>query len=242
MDIKKIESLQFITDFKKKLRKKQYANSTIIAMETAKLFRDLIKELSKDVISKQGSSFNDLLSVLRALGKSFIAVDPLQFSVGNIIKRILHIVREEYNKISTLDDKIEKENDTKKIRLMRMTSLNNLIDYNNLKLSQTPKLNSKTSVKSITDEDAEESNDYTTTQPNEEMKEHMQTIIMNIDELMDELESISDLIKDQSYEHINDNDIILTANHSDQLEEFFIEAAKVKSFHVIIAESSPSLK
>jgi translation initiation factor 2B subunit (eIF-2B alpha/beta/delta family) len=88
MDIKKIENLQFITDFKKKLRKKQYPNSTIIAIETAKLFRDLINELSKFIIKNSGGSFRDLLSVLRSLGKSFISVDPLQFVIGNIIKRV----------------------------------------------------------------------------------------------------------------------------------------------------------
>jgi translation initiation factor 2B subunit (eIF-2B alpha/beta/delta family) len=86
----RIESLPFIMDFKKKLRKKDYPNSTKIAIETAKLFRDLIKELSKEYISSQngGSAFLQLLQMLRALGKSFVIIDPLQFSVGNIIKRV----------------------------------------------------------------------------------------------------------------------------------------------------------
>ena len=61
------------------LRKKDYANSTVIAIETATLFRDIIKTKSL------WSSFSELLKILRTLGKSLIGVDPLQFSVGNII-------------------------------------------------------------------------------------------------------------------------------------------------------------
>ena len=80
--IKQIESLPFIQDYKKKLRKKDYANSTVIAIETAKLFREIIKTKSL------WPSFTELLKILKALGKGLINVDPLQFSVSNIIKRV----------------------------------------------------------------------------------------------------------------------------------------------------------
>jgi translation initiation factor eIF-2B subunit beta len=114
---------------------------------------------------------------------------------------------------------------------MRTTSLNSIINYDNLKIASL-QLKNKSSVQI---EDIE-------TDDNDELKEHRDNILSNIDDLISELESISDYIKDLAFEHINDNDTILTANHSDQLEEFFIEAARFKTFHVIIAESAPSLK
>jgi translation initiation factor eIF-2B subunit beta len=114
---------------------------------------------------------------------------------------------------------------------MRTTSLNSIINYDNLKIAN---LQLKSKIPILPEEN--EYDEY------DELKEHRDTILSNIDDLISELESISDYIKDLAYEHINDNDTILTANHSDQLEEFFIEAAKVKTFHVIIAESAPSLK
>jgi translation initiation factor 2B subunit (eIF-2B alpha/beta/delta family) len=77
-----IETLPSIVEFKTKLRKKAYANSTAIAIATATLFKDIIKTRSL------WSSFPDLIKIFRALGKSLISVDPLQFSVGNIIKRV----------------------------------------------------------------------------------------------------------------------------------------------------------
>jgi translation initiation factor 2B subunit (eIF-2B alpha/beta/delta family) len=121
--------------------------------------------------------------------------------------------------------------ENKKRRLMRTTSLNSIINYDNLKIASL-QLKPKISFQP-------EENEF---DEFDEIKEHRDNILSNIDDLISELESISDYIKDLAYEHINDNDTILTANHSDQLEEFFIEAAKVKTFHVIIAESAPSLK
>ena len=77
---------------------------------------------------------------------------------------------------------------------------------------------------------------------NEEDNEYKDNILTNIEELISELESIGEVINEQANDHINDNDVILTANHSDQLKDFFIVASQDKKFHVIIAESAPSLK
>ena len=125
-----------------------------------------------------------------------------------------------------------------------MTSLNGLIDFTSQKISQTPKASSlKISFSSSSLDDEESVDDaYGSVNINEELKNHISAVLTNINELQDELEFISDLIVDQAHEHINDNDVILTANHSKQLEEFFIEAAKQKTFHVIVAESAPTLK
>ena len=77
---------------------------------------------------------------------------------------------------------------------------------------------------------------------NDQDSEYKDNILTSIEELISELESIGEVIKEQANDHINDNDVILTANHSDQLEDFLIEASQDKKFHVIIAESAPSLK
>ena len=163
----------------------------------------------------------------------------------------MHIIREEYNK--SLNKLTKKENNTsdedkKRMRLRRITSLNLLLDYSNIKLTLAP----KTQINNITedDEDYESDNAASNNVTNrnlinahsDEYNEYKDNILTSIDELINELESICEVIKDQAVDHINDNDVILTANHSDQLEDFFVEASQKKSFHVIIAESAPSLK
>jgi translation initiation factor eIF-2B subunit beta len=236
------ENIEYVVEFKKTLRKKSYPNSSVIAIETAKIFKEVIKYLY--TLPKLITLY-ELLKVLRTLGKSFISVDPLQFSVGNMVKRILHIVREESNKYPNLQssDNLKQESDIKKKRLMSMTSLNLLIDYSNQKIVQTPRTTTFKAIYPVDDEDGY--NNYDTNSinnnMNEDMKEFFKAVLTSITELIEEIESVNDL-KDHSVEHINDNDVILTANHSDLLEEFFIEAAKSKTFHVVIAESAPTLK
>lgn len=222
-----IEDLPFIQSFKRKLRKKDYPNSTIISIETAKLFKDVIRyTIQKKIIL----SYTDLLELIRHLGKIFIAVDPMQFSIGNIIKRILYIIREEIDKtISFQDSKRDSASNVK--RIMSVTSLNRLIDY------KPTKTLSKNDYNASNDEEEEEVD----VSLSAEMKEGLENILKNIEELIAELDTISEAIKDQAKEHINEGEIILTANHSDQLEEFFIEARQSKNFKVIVAESAPSL-
>ena len=242
MDCNQLESLDSIVKLKKKIKNKNYPNSTAIAIETAELIKLVIAGLFKQ---NSITSFPDLIRILRTLGNRLIAIDPLQFSIGNIIKRILHIVREEYKKCPIIEDEHQQDKETKKKRLMSMTSLNTLIDYSSQKVvQQAPRLSIKQSYSSTSLEEEEESRNTVdeANNVNEDLKTHISTVLTNINELKDELEFISDLIVDQAHEYINDNDVILTANHSDQLEEFFIEAAKTKTFHVIVAESAPTLK
>ncbi len=247
MDCSQIENKDFFVALKKKIKNKNYPNSTAIAIETAKVFKEVISALNKQ---NNIRSFSDLIRILRTLGNSLILIDPLQFSIGNIIKRILHLVREEHKKcpdIETLADWQDLEN--KKKRLMSMTSLNTLIDYSCQKIVQ----NTRISLKAYNSNSSIDEEDFSCPTPNEfgstgnllyeELKTHISIVINEINSLIEEeLECISEFIIEQANEHINDNDVILTANHSDQLEEFFIEAAKNKTFQVIVAESAPTLK
>lgn len=235
MDVNQLEGLHSIVQLKKKIKNKSYTNSTEISIETADLFKSVIAGLIKQNSIK---SFPDLINIIRQLGNRLISVDPLLFSIGNIIKRILHIVREEYKKCPDLEIVSKQDNESMKKRLMSVTSLNTLIDFSTTPVNQKSSRmsfrfsNSNASI----EDDEEESN------TNDEFKTHISAVLTSINELKDELEFISDLITDQADEYINDNDVILTANHSDLLEEFFVQAAKQKTFHVIVAESAPTYK
>jgi translation initiation factor 2B subunit (eIF-2B alpha/beta/delta family) len=116
---------------------------------------------------------------------------------------------------------------------MRMTSLNTLINYDSVKVTQQTTSFKKNNIV-IHEEDSGEGIN--------ELSEYTDNILSSIENLISELEDISDNIQEQACEHINDNDTILTANHSDQLLDFFKEASSKKTFKVIIAESAPSLK
>ena len=66
-------------------------------------------------------------------------------------------------------------------------------------------------------------------------------ILTKMDELIAEIDSISDSILSQKEinDLINNDDIILTSNYSQQVAEILIENAKTKKFKVLVAESAP---
>ncbi|KAI9203971.1 uncharacterized protein BJ171DRAFT_507215 [Polychytrium aggregatum] len=61
----------------------------------------------------------------------------------------------------------------------------------------------------------------------------------SIAELVDELTSASANISGQALEHIHSNEIIMTIGYSQTVEAFLKEAAKVRKFQVIVAETAP---
>ncbi len=225
--ISMLEHLPLTDNFRKKIRKKEYSSSTLVSIETAKLLKEII-EYSID--KKLVTYHEDLLNLIKHLGRSFIAMDQLQFSIGNIVKRILFIIREEVDKLTSFrENNLDSQSNLKK--LSNVTSLNLLTDYKNIKMM--------TRKDSKVEEEQEKKVSVSNIEKiTPEMKNN---ILLNIEDLISELDLTTELINAKTNKHINENEVILTANHSDQLEDFFIECSKKKKFKVYIAESSPSL-
>ena len=222
-----LEHLPLTDDFRKKIRKKEYSSSTLVSIETAKLLKDIIQY---SIDNKLVTYHEDLLNLIKHLGRSFIAMDQLQFSIGNIVKRILFIIREEVDKLTSFrENNLDSKSNLKK--LSNVTSLNLLTDYKNIKMM--------TRKDSKVEEEQEKKVSLSNIEKiTPEMKDN---ILQNIEDLISEIELTTELINATTNKHINENEIILTANHSDQLEDFFIECSKTTKFKVYIAESSPSL-
>ena len=227
----KLEKLDSLQNLERRLRKKDYSSSTEISIELAKFLYELIKNtIDNKLITTQ----EQLLDLIRYFGKIFIQIDPIQFSIGNIVKRILFIIRDEIDNLTSFRDvKIDEEANIK--RLKAITSLNRLIDYRNIRTIERRK---SSNIENNLEDNKKKSEDLNQGALSNDL---IDNILRNIEELIGELEGVSDSIKDQADEHINDNDIILTANHSSQLEELFIEASKKKKFKVYVTESAPSL-
>ena len=90
--IKTLENLEYVNNLKRRIRKKDYKNSNEIAKEVADLFYQIIQNSIKE---KNITSQAELVLMVTHLGKIITAIDPVQFCIGNTIKRILHIIKEE---------------------------------------------------------------------------------------------------------------------------------------------------
>ena len=86
-----------------KLKRRQLVGSSAVAQATLKL---LIVVISKNNWSKA----NDLLNLVRSVGQRLIKANPTELAIGNIVRRVLHVIREEYRDAeasSKLDDNSE---------------------------------------------------------------------------------------------------------------------------------------
>lgn len=250
----KYSKLEFIQSFRKELKNRDYQSTITVAIKTAGILLKIIQ--SKDLYS----NLEDLHKIIKLVGRMFISADMMQFSVGNIVKRILHFINQQRSKF------IHKQTNKRNSIL----NLNNILSMRTFQqdelllssrdrpiskcLTTTNKNNQRFNFK-IDDKDSE---DLSAIGGSESQRENANSnltkndkilyeaakeqIIEDINFLIEELEDSSSSIVKQASEHINDNDVILTANCSDQLHDFLVEAKKFKEFHVIIAESSPSLK
>ena len=250
-----IENLKFITDFKRKLRKKDYKNSTYIAKETAELFLELIKSsIDEKTITTQAQ----LILLVTYFGKIFTNIDQVQFCTGNTIKRIYHIIREEI-KGSNVEDKTdfdkkqelfsEKLNNAhKNLQKMRNFNFSEIEEQNSLKSTTKTE---KNGIELDEDNDEESSSEKNSSQKLYEIQKlkldipiteaNKENILKRIDDLILEIDSISSSIIEQKElkDLINDGDTILTSNYSQQVTEIIIENAKTKKFQVLVAESLP---
>ena len=249
--IKKIENLEFITNFKRKLRKKDYKNSTYISKEMAELFYQIIRTSieEKNIVYQA-----ELILLVAYLGKIFIAIDPVQFCIGNTIKRILHIIRDEINE-SKEEDKTDLEIKQEILAEKLKEVTKNFKGLKNFDFGEADKENNSQKEQKDEDEDneSESGSEKTSTQKLYELQKmksnkpisekNKNNILKNIEDLILEIDNINDNIKElkEINELICDGDEIITSNHSQQVAEILIENAKTKKFKVFVAESAPLL-
>ena len=222
---KRIENIDSIKELKRKLRKKKDMNSTEISKHVASLFYDLIQN---SINEKTITTHSQLINLVSYFSKVFTAIDPVQFCIGNTIKRILHIIREV---IKTNNEDQNKDILTNKIEEAKK----NMKLLKNFDFTQINKKDNEENKE--TQNEKEELNDPIT-------ESNKDKILEEIGNIISEIESISQTIIDQKEikDLIAEGDIILTSNYSQQVVEILAENAKTKKFKVFVCESAPLLR
>ena len=96
MDCKTLESIPSIVAFKKRLRKKEYRNSTEISIKTAELYTDIIKNISREEVKGfMSNHYNPNKMIISAAGK--INHDVAQYWLENYDLR--HILERDWDKL-----------------------------------------------------------------------------------------------------------------------------------------------
>lgn len=212
-------SSQSVDQFLLQLKRRQLAGSNQTATETANLLRTVIS-------NSRWSNAKALLDLISEITKQLVEAQPVEFSVGNICRRMLRLIREEYKGICATSSKggvgvhnlssseslrSEEQQSERPVSVMSDSSM-----YNLLALAEQPELDYSKQLFSL-----------------------KQSIIQSVNELIDELETCESSIAAQASEYIDPGDLILTVGRSNTVEQFLMQAAAKKcTFSVIVAESS----
>ncbi|ODQ65254.1 IF-2B-domain-containing protein [Nadsonia fulvescens var. elongata DSM 6958] len=194
-----------IDTFISQLKRRQITGSNDVGMATAHL-------LVRFVSAARWTHIDSLISDLRLLGKRLIAAQPREFACGNMVRRVLALIREE----------IHGNNE-------------NGIDNKGLS-SSSPLITSMFNLLSTEDKSIETANNEKKT--GRDLKPY---IIEGIQELIEEIRNIEDSIAGMSVEMIHENEVLLTPSpNSKTVLEFLRRASQKRKFSVLVTESFPN--
>eukprot|EP01084_Bolivina_argentea_P091207 164201_1 len=219
-----------VHEFEYKLRRAKKYGSSACAIDTCRLLRSV---LHKGRFETWGS----LLSSIQFIGEKLVRARPLELVIGNIVKRLLFIIRREHRYWTKLQAKknellAEKQSKGKKYQTLNTQKL----ELNEQDIFQQD----ETLNPSILDIfHAREERNFDLDKFNN--KKDKSTIINELNDLMEEIETTYQSIEEYSVEHIHSNELILTYGYSKTVYHFLKYAAKYRSFEVFVCESAPSL-
>nr|XP_024358673.1 translation initiation factor eIF-2B subunit beta-like isoform X3 [Physcomitrium patens]XP_024358674.1 translation initiation factor eIF-2B subunit beta-like isoform X3 [Physcomitrium patens] len=176
-----------------------------------------------------------------------IAANPIELAVGNMVRRVLHIIREEDVSLTSSaipgvsvesdDDESDSKSSYSAAAIaaanrsaLRAPSLHNLLESipDPVKTPEAP-------AASVGDSDSKSrSGDR-----NSVSWKLKHNVIEGITELLQDLDDYHTHVAEQALEHIHQNEVILTLGRSRSLLKFLLEAKKKRSFQVVVAEGAP---
>eukprot|EP00250_Pteridium_aquilinum_P015953 c22857_g1_i2 orf=155-949(-) len=226
-----------------KLQRRQVEGSFDSARLTVLLLRQV---MSQQRTPKSGHALK-LMEAVKSVGTRLIAASPIELAVGNIVRRILHIIREE--EVSVSSTKAEAGSDTDENddsdlddlpdlsaaavaaasrSALRAPSLHNLLE-------SLPSPSAVLAPSSSGDSEGKSR----LGDKNSKGWKLKHAVMEAINELLEDIDNCYAQIAEQAIEHIHQNEVILTLGRSRTLLHFLCEAKKMRAFQVFIAEGAP---
>ncbi|KAF3610662.1 hypothetical protein DY000_02051228 [Brassica cretica] len=240
-----------VLEFVNKLRKRKIEGSQATAKCTVELLRSVISQ-QRVPHSNQASA---LIDAVKAVGEQLVAANPVELAVGNVVRRVLHIIREEDLSLATAamagldlldasDD--DGEDDNCKVvgysamsaavaaaaarSTLRPPSLQTLLEG-------TPE---SAAVPYTSSSGADSESKSKSADKSSITRKLKHDVIEGVNHLILEISGCHEQIAEQAIEHIHQNEVILTLGSSRTVLEFLCAAKeKKRSFRVFVAEGAP---
>ncbi|KAF6142200.1 hypothetical protein GIB67_037118 [Kingdonia uniflora] len=233
-----------VNEFVLKLKRRKVEGSHATARQTAELLRSVISQQRVPQSNQAGA----LIDCVKAVGEKLIAANPVELAVGNVVRRILHIIREEDLSLATTaigglglsvgsDDEYDAGEDDHPAlsaatsrSVLRAPSLHTLLegipDFAAAPHACSSGGDSEGKSKSIDKSSG--------------IRKLKHDVIEAVNELIEDIDTCHEQIAEQAVEHIHQNEVILTLGRSRTVMEFLCAAKeKKRSFRVFVAEGAP---
>ncbi|KAG2233782.1 hypothetical protein BDF21DRAFT_392303 [Thamnidium elegans] len=239
-----------IEDFIQRLKRRQILGSYFVAKETATILRQVVS-------TSRWRDVNVLIDIVTQTGIRLAAAQPNELAVGNIVKRVLKVIREVSRGELETEGRDEREeaipdyssfdedelvDSDKEQSIFKQSSTTSSLSGS---ISGRPELTTQTSMFRLL---ADMSTLTVREQKREENEKRVRDtynlkplIIQEInEEIIADLDTIYKGIADQALDFIHANEVIMTIGISRTVQEFLIRASQKRKFQVLVAETAPT--
>ncbi|KAJ5898461.1 hypothetical protein N7504_008749 [Penicillium tannophilum] len=229
------------------LKRRQIRHSRSCATATAYL-------LLRVISACRTSESVKLIERVQSVGRRLMAAQPREMVVGNIVRRVLGLIRDEAEDDRDAEFALSEAGSESQCQTPRAYDDPSLpLDRDMLGLraegperSSRPPLTSMFSLLSHPEPENSLPSTPGTQSPIGRVPGHglskdvRAEVLEGINEIIDELGQVDDQISAYALEHIHSNEIILTHTSSTTVQKFLLKAAAKRKFTVIHAESFPN--
>lgn len=238
-----------VNEFVIKLKKRKIEGSQATAKQAAELLRSVISQQRVPYTNQAGA----LIDAIKSVGERLIAANPVELAVGNIVRRVLHIIREEDLSLATAavaglnvsaasDDEDEVDRDDHSVlsaavvaaaasrSTLRPPSLQTLLED----------MPASAAVPHASSSGGDSEGKSKSADKSSRSRKLKHDVIEAVNELIQDIATCHEQIAEQAVEHIHQNEVILTLGSSRTVVEFLCAAKeKQRSFRVFVAEGAP---
>jgi len=213
-ELHNVANQRFVEILVSKLRRRQIVGSRQAALETVLVLRQVISKA-------RFSNFEQLVEIIRSVGRKLVEAQPKEHSVGNTVRKVLHHIREEYHTAT---------------KGTVLGPSKNALSISRFVLQGQPRKHNtlaKTEEKgTIKENDPDDPDSFA---------RGLKPVLMEaIQDVLDELETVYDNVSKNARDHIHSDEIILTIGKSQTVEAFLKSAAHHRNYTVIVAETGPT--
>ncbi|KAG6855955.1 hypothetical protein H0H87_009072 [Tephrocybe sp. NHM501043] len=197
-----------------RLRRRQVVGSRATALETLLVLRQVVSKA-------RFSNMEQLVEIIRSVGRRLVEAQPKEHSVGNTVRKVLHHIREEYHTATGKNTAIAPQT----FSIAKFVLLGQ-------PRAHTVALKAGGATGTLKENDPDDPDSFA---------RGLKPVLMEaIQDVLDELETVYDNVSKNAKDHVHSDEIVLTLGMSKTVEAFLKSAAHHRKYTVIVAETAPS--